>query len=116
MNNNSTLKSSPISTEKNDSPIRHSVIFKLNKGMEMPEKQHFFDAVTKLSAINGVDKFEILKQVSPKNKFEYGISMEFKNDESYQYYNNHPDHVEFVQNIWLKKVEDFLEIDYEARY
>jgi hypothetical protein len=38
--------------------------------------------------------------------------MEFKNNEAYQYYNNHPEHVAFVQNIWLREVKDFLEIDY----
>ncbi|MFV8370524.1 Dabb family protein [Flavobacterium sp. LB2R40] len=39
---------------------------------------------------------------------------EFQNQERCQYYNNHPDHVAFVQNIWLRNVEDFLEIDYKA--
>ena len=77
------------------------------------EKQKFFDAVSKLTAIYGVGKFEMLKQTNVKNKFDYGILMEFKNMEGYQYYNNHTNHVAFVENIWLKQVKDFLEIDYE---
>ncbi|MFV7235050.1 Dabb family protein [Flavobacterium sp. ZB4R12] len=114
MDDNKTFSSSAISTEQNNVPIHHSVIFIFKDGMTALEKQDFFDAVSKLTTINGVEKFEILKQTSVKNKFEYGILMEFKNMEAYQYYNNHPDHVAFVQNIWLKQVEDFLEIDYEA--
>lgn len=77
------------------------------------EKQKFFDAVSKLTAIYGVGKFEMLKQTNVKNKFDYGILMEFKNMEGYQYYNDHPNHVAFVENIWVKQVKDFLEIDYE---
>lgn len=99
--------------EQSKNSIRHSVIFTFNEGMSSDEKQVFFDEVRKLSTIRGVENFEILKQVSVKNKFEHGILMEFKDNEAYQYYNNHPNHVEFVQNIWLKQVDDFLEIDFE---
>lgn len=107
--NNSNFQNEPL-----NKTIRHSVIFSFKAGMSDPDKHHFFDAVSKLTAIEGVRAFEILKQTSIKNKYEFGISMEFQNNEAYQYYNNHPDHVAFVQNIWLKQVEDFLEIDYES--
>jgi hypothetical protein len=109
---NDTTLNTTFSTEQHDIPIRHSVIFIFKEGITTIEQQNFFDAVTKLKTINGVEKFEILKQVSVKNNFDYGIVMEFKNNEAYQYYNNHPEHVAFVQNIWLKEVKDFLEIDY----
>jgi hypothetical protein len=39
--------------------------------------------------------------------------MVFANQADYTTYNNHPDHVAFVQNRWLKEVSDFLEIDFE---
>jgi len=39
--------------------------------------------------------------------------MEFASQQAYDQYNNHPDHVAFVQNRWIKEVEDFLEIDFE---
>jgi hypothetical protein len=39
--------------------------------------------------------------------------MEFASNELYEQYSNHPDHLKFVQEYWLKEVEDFLEIDYE---
>ena len=99
--------------EQSKNSLRHSVIFTFNEGMTSDEKKTFFDEVRKLSTISGVENFEILKQVSVKNKFEYGILMEFKDNEAYQFYNNHPNHVAFVQNIWLKQVSDFLEIDFE---
>ncbi|MES2795995.1 MAG: Dabb family protein [Bacteroidota bacterium] len=93
--------------------IRHSVILKLKEQITPEEKQAFFDAVDSLKTIPDVQKFEVLRQTSPKNKFEYGISMEFDNQEQYDIYNNHIEHQAFIQNFWIKSVEDFLEIDYE---
>ena len=93
--------------------IRHSVILKLKEAINADEKLAFFNAVELLSNIPYVQKFEVLKQISPKNKFEYGISMEFDNQEQYDAYSNHPDHVAFVQNFWMSNVEDFLELDYQ---
>lgn len=92
--------------------IRHSVILKLKSDISTEEKQAFFDAVDKLAAIPDVQKFEVLKQISQKNKFEYGISMEFETQEQYDFYSNHADHQAFIQDFWIKSVEDFLEIDY----
>jgi hypothetical protein len=94
--------------------IRHSVILKLKSDISPEEKLAFFDAVDKLELIPNVQKFEVLKQISQKNTFEYGISMEFDTQEHYDSYSNHPEHVAFVQHFWLKNVEDFLEIDYEV--
>lgn len=92
--------------------IQHSVILKLKSSISSEDKQSFFDAVDKLTKIPNIQKFEILRQISPKNKFEYGISMEFDNQEQYDTYSNHPIHVHFIQNFWINNVEDFLEIDY----
>lgn len=93
--------------------IQHSVIFKLKCAKDSAEEQDFFKAAKKLANIPGVEKFECLKQISRKNKFEYGLSMEFANQELYDQYNNHPDHVAFIQQNWLPSVTDFMEIDYE---
>ncbi len=93
--------------------IRHSVILKLKEQLSTKDKQAFFEAVDKLAAIPDVQKFEVLTQISPKNKFEYGISMEFDNQEQYDTYSTHPEHVAFVQNFWMNAVDDFLEIDFQ---
>lgn len=93
--------------------IIHSVILKLKSELSSEDRQAFFDGVYTLSAIPNVQKFQVLKQISQKNKFEYGISMEFETMEQYETYSNHPIHVHFVQHFWIKSVEDFLEIDFE---
>lgn len=92
--------------------IRHSVILNLKTELSLKDKQAFFEAVDKIANIPDVQKFEVLKQISSKNKFEYGISMEFDNQEQYDVYSNHAEHIAFIQNFWMKSVEDFLEIDY----
>ena len=42
------------------------------------------------------------------------ISIEFAGRAAYDSYNEHPDHVRFVQERWIPEVADFLEVDYEA--
>ena len=93
--------------------IRHSVILKLKADIDSKAKKAYFEAVYKLADIPNVKKFEVLKQTSTKNGFEYGISMEFDSQEHYDTYTNHPLHVSFIKNFWIPNVEDFLEIDYE---
>jgi hypothetical protein len=91
---------------------RHSVILKLNPLVSGQQKEDFFDAILDLANIPGVQNLEFLKQVSSKNDFEYGISMEFTSEELYKRYSDHPQHTFFIENFWLKNVKDFLEIDY----
>ena len=93
--------------------IRHTVVFKLKHAKNSKEEADFLEAVSKLSQIPGVKNFECLRQISKKNDFDFGLSMEFDNQQSYDEYANHPEHVSFVQNVWLKEVESFMEIDYE---
>ena len=93
---------------------KHSVIFTFKSNLKDSEKQAFFDAAHSLRNIPDVKNFEILKQSSLKNKFEFGILMEFENDVHYQTYNNHPQHTSFIQDFWIKSIADFLEIDFEG--
>ena len=92
--------------------IIHSVIFKLKHAHGSAAENEFLAAAKKLASITGVENFQCLKQVSTKNNFELGLSMEFANQQVYDQYSNHPDHVLFVQQRWIHEVEDFLEIDY----
>jgi len=41
--------------------------------------------------------------------------MEFADRGAYERYNDHPDHVAFVEQRWVAEVADFLEIDYTSR-
>jgi len=92
--------------------IRHTVSFTLRDQDAAPD---FLAAAQELAAIPGVEAFELLDEVSPKNGYRYGISMEFAGRDAYDTYNSHPDHVRFVEERWLPEVADFLEIDYACR-
>jgi hypothetical protein len=100
--------------QSNATRIRHTVIFKLKHPKGSLEEQNFLAAARQLAAIPGVEKFECLKQISQKNKYDFGLSMEFANQQVYTQYNSHPDHIAFIEKRWLQEVEDFLEIDYQV--
>ncbi|AKH99192.1 Stress responsive A/B Barrel Domain-containing protein [Hoeflea sp. IMCC20628] len=95
--------------------IRHTVTFRLKHpaGSEL-ERIFLADGKRILGAIPGVQKFEALRQVSAKNNFRHGYSMEFAGQAEYDAYDSHPEHVAFVRDRWIPEVEEFLEIDYVA--
>lgn len=93
--------------------IRHTVVFRLKHPIDSAEERDFLDAALALAKIPGVENFEQLRQVSPKNDYTFGFSMEFADQAAYDGYNAHPDHVAFVEERWKGEVEAFLEIDYE---
>src|SRR4051794_16528508 len=95
--------------------IRHTVTFRLRHAAGSPEEEAFLAEAATLGSIPGVEEFEILRQVGEKNDFDYGISMEFADAAAYRGYNEHPDHVRFVEECWIPDVEDFLELDYAER-
>jgi hypothetical protein len=92
--------------------IRHTVVFRLKHARDSSEEARFLSLALKLADIKGVEKFEQLRQISPKNDYAFGFSMEFADQSAYDGYNVHPDHVAFVRDIWIPEVEAFLEIDY----
>jgi heme-degrading monooxygenase HmoA len=94
---------------------RHTVVFTLSHPEGSPAEADFLATAARLSAIPGVEEFEILREVSAKNGYRYGISMEFADKDAYDAYNGHPDHVAFVEDRWIPEVDEFLEIDYAAR-
>jgi hypothetical protein len=95
--------------------IIHTVIFNLPYEPGSVEAKDFLqEGFQKLTSIPVVNEFEVRRQVSAKNEYQYGFSMKFKNQADYQTYNDHPVHVDFVENRWKKEVTDFLEIDYKV--
>ena len=95
--------------------IRHTVAFTLKYDAGSDAERDFLAAAERLASIPGVEAFELLAEVSPKNGYRFGISMEFADQSAYDGYNEHPDHLRFVQERWLSEVQDFLELDYTAR-
>ena len=92
--------------------IRHTVVFTLKHPAGSTAEGAFLNDAKVLAGIPGVEKFEQLRQVSPKNDYAFGFSMEFADQAAYSEYNEHPDHVAFVRERWVPEVERFLEIDY----
>jgi len=92
--------------------IRHTVVFKLKHATGSESELDFLQVSQKLADIPVVKNFECLRQISEKNSFDFGLSMEFDSPEDYQAYNSHPDHVQYVQTRWIPEVIDFMEIDY----
>lgn len=92
--------------------IRHTVVFNLKHAIGSAEEEAFLHDARVLADIPGVKKFEQLRQVSPKNDYAFGFSMEFADQAAYSGYNDHPVHVAFVRDRWVPQVERFLEIDY----
>lgn len=92
--------------------IRHTVVFNLKHAIGSAEEADFLRDARVLADIPGVEKFEQLRQVSPKNDYAFGFSMEFADQAAYSGYNDHPVHVAFVRDRWVPEVERFLEIDY----
>ena len=94
--------------------IRHTVAFALVHPEGSAGERDFLDAAEALAIVPGVEKFELLSEVSPKNGYRFGISMEFADRAAYARYNEHPDHVRFVEERWVSEVSEFLELDYAA--
>jgi hypothetical protein len=95
--------------------IRHSVVFTLVHEPGSEGEAGFLRALGALEAIPGVEAFELMREVSPKNGFDHALTMEFADRSAYEAYNEHPDHVGFVEGRWDGEVKDFLEIDTVAR-
>lgn len=93
--------------------IRHTVAFKLRHAPGSAAEQDFLQAIRRLAEIETVRNFECLRQTGQKTVYTFGLSMEFASAEAYQTYNDHPDHVRFVQTRWVPEVSDFVELDYE---
>ena len=94
--------------------VRHTVVFRLKHEAGSAAEVDFLATAKILAGIPGVQKFEQLRQVSPKNDYRFGFSMEFADQAAYSTYNDHPDHVAFVRDRWIPEVAQFMEIDYVA--
>jgi Stress responsive A/B Barrel Domain len=92
--------------------IRHTVAFRLKHAKGSDEEKSFLMAADGLRQIPGVENFERLQQVSRKNDYDFGLSMEFADQAAYTFYDQHLDHVAFVKGRWIPEVESFMEIDY----
>lgn len=91
--------------------IRHAAIFRLKHAAGSTEEASFLAALSGLKSIPGVEAFLISREISPKNGFDFAVSMNFADQAGYDFYNQHPDHTAFVQGRWIPEVVDFMEHD-----
>lgn len=95
--------------------IRHTVVFSLRHDPDSVSERTFLaDAESLLTSIEGVEDFEITRQVSHKSDLDFQFAMTFADSEAYEAYNAHPTHVEFVAKRWVPEVERFQEYDFVA--
>ena len=94
--------------------ITHTVVFKLKHNIGSAEEAVFLEKANALASLETVENFKICKQVSAKNPYAFALFMDFQSQQAYDDYNNHPKHLDFVNNVWLVEVEAFLELDYVA--
>lgn len=91
--------------------IRHLVVFALRHDETSPEAERFLEALRSLAAIDGVEDFQVVRQVGRKNDYRFAVTMDFASQAAYDAYDAHPDHQAFVRDRWAADVTDFLEID-----
>ncbi|MEV8267117.1 Dabb family protein [Microbacterium sp. NPDC076911] len=93
--------------------IQHTVVFRLVHPEGSVEEQAFLDAAPGiLASIPGVQNFAVARQVSAKSTLTHQFSMTFADQDGYDGYNNHPEHVAFVANRWGAEVAEFQEYDF----
>ena len=63
--------------------IRHTVAFALVHPEGSAAERDFLSAAEGLATVPGVEMFELLSEVSPKNGYRFGISMEFADRAAY---------------------------------
>ncbi|MBR2563630.1 MAG: Dabb family protein [Bacillus sp. (in: Bacteria)] len=92
--------------------ITHMVTFTLYAGKDNADAETFLqESKEALATIPGVENFQVLRQVSIKNEFDYCFSMEFADQAAYDAYNDHAVHRQYVAERWEKEVSRFQEID-----
>lgn len=91
--------------------IRHAALFRLSHPKGSEGETRFLEALATLSAIPSVRDFTISREISPKNAFDFAVSMTFADQGAYDAYNDHPLHVTFVQDTWIPEVVEFMEHD-----
>jgi hypothetical protein len=95
--------------------VLHTVIFDLKYPVGSTEANTFLtDGYDILTKVPGVSDFQVFRQCSPKNDYQYGFYMRFKNQADFDAYTAHPDHTRFVTERWDTEVVRFQESDFQT--
>ncbi len=103
------------SNELKPGEVLHTVIFDLKYPVGSPEAEKFLtDGYNILTKVPGVHDFQVFRQCSPKNDYQYGFYMRFNNQADFDSYTANPDHTKFVEERWDTEVVRFQESDFQA--
>ncbi|MDN5599696.1 MAG: Dabb family protein [Brachybacterium sp.] len=95
--------------------IRHTVSFTLVHDPDSAAEQDFLtQAPALLREIDGVEDFTVSRQVSPKSDYRFQFAMTFADQATFDAYDAHPTHQEFVATRWQSEVSAFEELDFIA--
>ena len=95
--------------------VLHTVIFDLKHPVGSAEAQKFLsDGYAILTKVPGVHDFQVFRQCSPKNDYQYGFYMRFRNQVEFDTYSAHPEHDKFVKERWDTEVTRFQESDFQT--
>jgi hypothetical protein len=95
--------------------IQHTVVFRLVHERGSEAERGFLETGRRtLTAIPGVTEFTVSEQVSAKSDLAWQFSMVFADQDAYEAYNSHPEHVRFVTSRWEPEVAAFQEYDFVA--
>lgn len=98
-----------------DRMIRHTVSFTLVHDPDSAAEQDFLtQAPALLRGIDGVEDFTVSRQVSPKSDYRFQFAMTFADQATFDAYDAHPTHQEFVATRWQSEVSAFEELDFIA--
>ncbi len=92
--------------------LHHSVFLTFKPTISEEEKAYFIAESRKLAQIPGVMNLKVLEEFNATNPYTHGLGMDFEDQAAYDFYSNHPLHNQFVQEVWLPRVEKWQEIDY----
>jgi hypothetical protein len=95
-------------------PIRHTVFFELRCAPGSSDEAAFFARAAALAEIPDVHEFRRVEEISQKNPYQHGLLMTFESPAAYARYNEHPAHLEFVEEFWIPNVTRFIELDFVA--
>ncbi|MDR1557526.1 MAG: Dabb family protein [Tannerellaceae bacterium] len=95
--------------------VLHTVIFDLTHPIGSAGAGKFLtDGYAILTNIPGVHDFQVFRQCSPKNDYQYGFSMRFESQADFEAYTADPNHTRFVSERWDTEVTRFQESDFQT--
>ena len=94
--------------------IRHVVPVILNYEEGDPRVKEFFDkAKEMLGSIPEAIEYHHYKQTNPNSPYTHGFVLEFKSEEDYQKYLEHPQAEEYTEKYWNPGLKECLDFNFE---